>query len=177
VPKGTWAAWRVGHGHLDRSRGPAFGGLQLRHEGGELLAHTVGQDSGKLGALVGDGHVQQDRLRHHARRDLRAEAGGGHVDAFAVDHPLGHRLTVDEVGIGGDALLGEQAAGVLVAALALRRRDEQLRGGHVLRRRPERQERRNGDGHQHHDADEAPAAPQDSEVVMKFHAGASDLWV
>ncbi len=98
-----------------------------------------------------------------------ASSLGLHVEPELVDDAAREFLTAREVGVRRHALSGEQAALVGLAAVALRRRDEQSRARGVLRCRLEGDERGYRDRGDDATEDEHPAAARDPQVVTKFH--------
>ena len=139
--------------------------LQLADEVLELRHDAVVDALRPRWAGVGHGDLEDDGLWYDRCLDLLGEHGCRHVELQLVDHPLGELEPADHVGVGGDPLLGEEAALVSVARVVWRGGDENASGGGVLRRDLRGDDRSDRDGGQHRTQDEQPAASCNTQVV------------
>ncbi len=161
--------------HAGRGRAAVLGGLQFACHDDELVRQRVREVAGALGRLVGDGGVDEHRVGGRRGGHLAGEIDGRHLaESELVEGALREGGALEQFGVGGDSLLGEQVALIdLLHRRARRGGHEQACLGFVLGRG--QQGGAESGKHRHHrrDGDDLPPRLQNSQVIMYFHQGVS----
>ena len=166
---------RLDERHLDR--GGLLRALRALHLGDDFGEGRADRGRDLLSVLrirVGDGDLDDDRLRRRRHGDLAREVAGRRVVPQLLDHRVERPRGLEQLRIGLHALLGEGAALLQGRGVGTGDRDEEPRRRRVALRLRHRPQRRQADNHQGGDDDGHPPLADDPQVVLQLHAlGAS----